>query len=169
VRQIIIGIVGGHFCNTTPGAMQMAEEVGATLARRGMALICGGGDGVMEAACRGCREAGGTTLGVLKGNCSAEGNQHLDYAILTSMDVASNNIIVWTAAGLIAFDGRYGTLNEVALALDFGKPLVMVGRPGLLNVPAVTAENFVHFDGYDLSLVPKIIDRLEAMIRGGSL
>jgi uncharacterized protein (TIGR00725 family) len=160
----IIGIVGGHSANTTPDALLLAEAVGAEVARRGYAIVCGAGDGVMEAACRGCRRAGGVTIGVLKGNRSHDANIHIDYPILTSMDVASNNIIVWTAAGLIAFDGRYGTLNEVALALDFGRPLVMVGRVGLLNVGAVTGDRFAFIEGYDLGRVSAVLDLLETMI-----
>jgi uncharacterized protein (TIGR00725 family) len=160
----IIGIIGGHSGHTTVAALQLAEAIGAEVGRRGMAVVCGGGDGVMEAACRGCRASGGVTIGVLKGNTSTEANPYIVYPILTSMDVASNNVIVWTAAGLIAFDGRYGTLNEIALALDFGRPLVLVGREGLLNVAAVTSDRFSFVDLCGPAGAPAILDRLEEMI-----
>ena len=45
-----------------------AEAVGAELARRGAVVVCGGLGGVMEAACRGAKGAGGTTLGILPGD-----------------------------------------------------------------------------------------------------
>ena len=167
MARSIIGIIGGHLHHTTPSALALAEEVGAELARRGMAVICGGGDGVMEAACRGCRRAGGITLGVLKGNHPREANGEVELAILTSMDVASNNIIVWTAAGLIAFDGRFGTLNEIALALDFGKPLVVVGQPELLNVSAIRAKNFALFDANGPAAAREIVNTLEGLIMRG--
>jgi uncharacterized protein (TIGR00725 family) len=162
--RTIIGIIGGRLHNTSPEALPFAEQVGAELARRGLAIVCGGADGIMEAACRGCQKAGGVTFAVLKGNRTKEANAFVDYAILTSMDVASNNIIVWTAAGLIAFDGRYGTLNEIALALDFGKPLVTTGTQRLLQVDCVDSPYFAHFDGYDQDRIPQIVDHLIAMI-----
>lgn len=167
--KTIIGIIGGHVRNTTPEALALAEMVGAELGRRGYAVVCGGYDGVMEAACRGCKQAGGTTLGILKGNDPRQANPYVDYAIPTSMDVASNNIIVWASAGVVAFDGRYGTLNEMALALDFGRPLVALGRQRLLNVANVASDRFAHFEGYDAARVPSIIDHLETMleVRGG--
>jgi uncharacterized protein (TIGR00725 family) len=162
----IVGIIGGHSHNTNPQALEMATAVGAELGKRGFAIVCGGYDGVMEAACRGCKQAGGTTIGILKGNSRTGVNPHVDYAIVTSMDVASNSIIVWTAQSLVAFDGRYGTLNEMALALDFGKPLVTVGAHTLLRVQGIDTERFAHYEGYEPARVPEIIDRLEYMMRG---
>lgn len=161
----LVGIVGGHLANTTEPALHLAEAVGEELARRGYGVVCGGFDGVMEAACRGAKRAGGTTVGILKGNDWRAGNAWLDIPILTSMDVACNNVLVWTAMGLIGFDGRYGTLNELALALDFGRPLVTVGRHELLNVAGVRSTRFSHFEGYDLALVPEVVDRLEALMK----
>jgi uncharacterized protein (TIGR00725 family) len=163
--KTIIGIIGGHACNTTPDALLLAERVGAELGRRGFAIVCGGYDGIMEAACRGCKESGGTTIGILKGSDPSHANKYIDYAIPTSMDVASNNIIVWSSSGVIAFDGKYGTLNEMALALDFGKPLISLGRHQLLNVANVTSDKFIHHEGYDLTRVLEIIDCLESMLR----
>lgn len=160
----IIGIIGGQTHNTTEGALRMAEHIGVELARRGLALVCGGGNGVMEAACRGCQQAGGVTLGLLKGNDTREANPYVDFAIPTSMDVASNNIIVWAAAGVLAFDGRYGTLNEIALALDFGKPLVVIGDQYLLNITQVNTKRFAHYKGYDIARASEILDQLQHMI-----
>lgn len=161
----MIGIIGGHLHNTNEHALEFAERVGAEIARRGMAVICGGEDGVGEAACRGCKEAGGVAIGILKGNVLSGQRPHLDYAILTSMDVASNNILIWSSAGILALDGKYGTLNEIALALDFGKPLISVGTHRYLKEHNVDAERFVHYEGYDSSRAPEILDRLESMIR----
>ncbi|HET7232364.1 MAG TPA: hypothetical protein VFJ16_20320 [Longimicrobium sp.] len=163
-RRTIIGIIGGHARNTSPEAARFAEAVGTEIGRRGMAIVCGDSDGVAAAACRGCQAAGGMTLSVLKGNDARVSHAHVDFPIVTSMDVASNNVIVWTAAGLIAFDGRYGTLNEIALALDFGKPLVTTGRPGLLRVEEVSSPWFAHFDGYDCGRAPEIVDHLLNLI-----
>lgn len=163
-RRTIIGIIGGHARNTSPEAERFAEAVGAEIGRRGMAIVCGDSDGVAAAACRGCQAAGGTKLAVLKGNDPRVAHPHVDFPVVTSMDVASNNVIVWTAAGLIAFEGRYGTLNEIALALDFERPLITTGRQALLRVEGVSSPWFAHFDGYDCGRAPEIVDQLLTLI-----
>jgi uncharacterized protein (TIGR00725 family) len=124
----LIGIIGGRAINTSAAAMETAEAVGAELAHRGLGLVCGGDDGAIEAACRGCKRAGGATLALLKGNHVGALNPHIDYAIPTSMDLARNHVILWAATGVIAFEGRYGTTSEIAVAMDIEKPLVIVGR-----------------------------------------
>jgi uncharacterized protein (TIGR00725 family) len=162
----LIGVIGGHAANTTRQAILLAERVGEEIGRRGMGVICGGEDGIMEAACRGCRGSGGVTIGVLKGNVFPAERSYLDFAILTSMDVASNNVLIWSSRGVVALDGRFGTLNEMALALDFGRPLVSIGVQRLLRPENVPPESrFTHFEGYDVDRVPGIIDHLESMIR----
>ena len=89
-------------------------------------LVCGGRDGVMEAACEGAREAGGTTVGLLPGNSRAEANRFVDIAIPTGMGEMRNALIVRTADALVAIGGKWGTLSEVALALQAGKPVFAV-------------------------------------------
>ncbi len=157
----LISIIGGHASNTMTNAMDLAEAVGEELGRRGYSIVCGGGNGIMEAACRGCRRSGGLAIGILKGNDLAEGNLELDIAIPTSLDVASNNIVVWAGLGIMAFPGRYGTLNETALALDFGKPIVALGYQFLLAPEAVTAPNFRHLPE---STATEAVDALEQLI-----
>ena len=51
--KTIIGIIGGHLHNTSPQAVPFAAAVGAELGRRGLAIVCGGENGIMEASCRG--------------------------------------------------------------------------------------------------------------------
>jgi len=114
----------------------LAEAVGEQIAKHGAGLICGGGDGIMEAACRGTRKAGGTAIGVLKFSRPDEANPYIDFAIPTSMDLARNNIIIWAASGVIAFEGRYGTATEIALAMDVQKPIVVVGNHTILREEA---------------------------------
>jgi uncharacterized protein (TIGR00725 family) len=160
----VIALIGGHAGNASEEALSLAEELGAEIGRRDMALICGGYNGVMEAGCRGCKKSGGVTIGVLKGNSTTTENPYVDYAIATSMDVASNNIIIWSGAGVVACDGGYGTLNEIALALDFCKPLVLTGSHPLLNISRIRSAKLAHFPGYDTRCIVQIIDRLVSMI-----
>jgi uncharacterized protein (TIGR00725 family) len=98
--------------------------VGRELAGRGAVLVCGGLGGVMEAACRGAKEAGGTTVGILPGADRAAANEFVDIAIPTGLGEARNALVVRAADALIAVGGGYGTLAEIALALKAGKRVV---------------------------------------------
>jgi uncharacterized protein (TIGR00725 family) len=103
---------------------QLAEEVGRLIARRGALLVSGGLGGVMEAACRGAKSEGGTTVGILPGNSRAGANAYLDVALPTGMGEARNALVVRAANVVIAVAGEYGTLSEIALALRIGTPVV---------------------------------------------
>ena len=105
----------------------MAEAVGRALAEAGAILICGGRGGVMAAACRGAKSAGGLTIGVLPGDSAAEANPYVDIPIVTGMGEARNIIIVRTAHAVIAVGGEFGTLSEIAFALKLGRPVVGLG------------------------------------------
>ena len=87
-------------------------------------LVCGGLGGVMEAACRGARSVGGTTIGILPGSERAEANDYVETAIATGMGEARNAIVVATADAVVAVGGEFGTLSEIALALKAGKAVI---------------------------------------------
>lgn len=119
---MIIGVIGGE--QARPEALRLAESVGREIALRGATLICGGRGGVMEAACRGAREAGGQTIGVLPGTDRSEMNPYVSLPIVTGIGRARNLIIVLSADAIVAVDGGYGTLSEIGFALAFGRPVV---------------------------------------------
>ncbi len=119
---MIVAVIGGE--DASEATLAQAEAVGRELARRGGTLICGGRGGVMEAACRGAREAGGHTIGVLPGTDRGEMNPYVELPIVTGIGRARNLIIVLTADALIAIDGGYGTLSEIGYALAYGKPVI---------------------------------------------
>lgn len=121
----IIAVIGG--ARPTPEEAATAEAVGRALAQAGATLICGGLGGVMEAACRGAKSAGGLTVGILPGTDPGEANPYVDIPIVTGMRCARNIIIARTAQAVIAIGGSYGTLSELAYALNFGKPVVGLG------------------------------------------
>lgn len=104
-----------------------AEVVGGAVAAAGADLVCGGLGGVMEAACRGARAAGGRTIGILPGGERAEANPAVDVAIPTGMGEARNAVLVRTADALVAVAGGWGTLSEIALAVKLARPVVGVG------------------------------------------
>jgi uncharacterized protein (TIGR00725 family) len=107
-----------------PDLVTAAESVGRALAGRGAVVVCGGLGGVMEAACRGAKEADGTTVGLLPGSDRAQANRYVDVAVPTGLGEARNALVVRTADALVAVGGGYGTLSEIALALRAGKAVV---------------------------------------------
>ena len=102
----------------------MAEEVGRLLAEAGAIVVTGGRSGVMEAASKGAREAGGTTLGILPGADRREANDWVAVAVPTGMGEARNALVVRAADGVVAVGGAWGTLSEIALARKTDKPVV---------------------------------------------
>lgn len=140
----VIGVIGESvFSDAAHEAL--AEDVGRRIAAAGAALVCGGLGGVMEAACRGARQAGGRTLGILPGADRTEANPFVEIAVPTGMGQGRNYLIVLTADALIAIGGGFGTLSEIALALRAGKPVVGLrtwdaSRRGL-RAPLVTASS----------------------------
>lgn len=105
----------------TPGECGAAYAAGWTIAGNGAVLVCGGLGGVMEAACRGAKEAGGTTVGILPG--TEGGCPRLDITIRTGLGHARNILVVLSADAVIAVGGSYGTLSEIAIALKVGRPV----------------------------------------------
>ncbi len=98
----------------------------------------------MEAACRGAKEAGGTTVGILPGSDRSDANPFVDIAIATGLGEARNSIIVRAADALVAVGGGYGTLSEIALALRGSKRVVGLGTWDIDGVePADSPENAV--------------------------
>ena len=104
-----------------------AEAIGRELAARGAVLGCGGLGGVMAAACRGARAAGGTTVGLLPGGDRGDANPDVEVAIPTGMGELRNGLIVRAADAVIAVGGEYGTLSEIGFALKLGRPVVGLG------------------------------------------
>jgi uncharacterized protein (TIGR00725 family) len=118
----IIAVIGANSCDDR--IYHLAEQVGAALAQKNLIIICGGLGGVMEGACKGAKSKNGMTIGILPGNNTGEANPYVDIAIATGMGVARNIIIVRSALGVIAINGKYGTLSELAYALQLNKPIV---------------------------------------------
>lgn len=126
-HRLVIGVMGPAACDDATAAL--ARAVGRGVAERGAVLLTGGRSGVMEAACRGAREAGGTTLGILPGAAAAESppNPFVDIALFTGLGEARNSVNVCASDAIIAIGGGFGTLSEIALALKARKPLVLLG------------------------------------------
>ena len=105
---------------------RIAREVGRYVARSGAVLVCGGLGGVMEQACRGAREEGGTTIGVLPTGSRQDANPYVDFSIVTGLGEARNSVVARSSDGLVAVGGSYGTLSEIAFALKLCKPVAAI-------------------------------------------
>lgn len=120
--RVQIAVIGGGRCSARVAGL--AEQVGAEIGRRGATLVCGGLSGVMEAAARGARSAGGLTVGVLPSYDRRSGNGWLDVFIPTGFGHGRNVIVVASGDAVIALPGESGTASEIALALTLGRCVV---------------------------------------------
>ncbi len=130
-----ISVVGGS--TVTERQYGMAREVGRLLATNGHEVVCGGRTGVMEAVCRGAREEGGRTIGILPGSDRRAANSYVETPIATGMGNARNALVVLNGDAAIAIDGGTGTLSEIALALDYGRSVAALDTPRVEGVPGI--------------------------------
>jgi hypothetical protein len=121
-HKMIIGVIGDSSCS--PEEAKLAETVGELLAQQGVAVICGGLGGVMEAVCRGAKSKGGLTVGILPGQDSSMANPWVDIPVVTGIGEARNVAVVKSAQAVIAIGGNYGTLSEIAYALKSNIPVI---------------------------------------------
>ena len=117
-----ISVIGAGTCDEH--IYRIAETVGKLIAQKGAILITGGLGGVMEAASKGAKEAGGTTVGILPGFSKDDANAYVTIPVTTGLSHARNVIVVRSADAVIAVSGEYGTLSEIAIALKLGKPVI---------------------------------------------
>jgi uncharacterized protein (TIGR00725 family) len=101
-----------------------AEEVGRRLAEAGAVVVCGGLGGVMEAAARGAREAGGEVIGIVPTESPADANPHVTHVVATGIGHARNLAVVASGEAVIAIGGEWGTLAEIGFARRLGRPVV---------------------------------------------
>ena len=106
-----------------------AEEVGRLLAERGCTVVMGGLGEVMEAAARGAKKAGGTTIGILPGESRADANEWIDHAVVTGIGHARNLAVAASGDAVIAVGGSWGTLAEIGFAVRLGRRVVVL-EPG---------------------------------------
>jgi uncharacterized protein (TIGR00725 family) len=121
-KKIFIGVIGAGGCSDD--VYELAEEVGERIAEAGAVLVCGGLGGVMEAASKGAKKQGGTTIGILPGIDKNYASPYIDFPIVTGLGEGRNLLVVRNSDAVIAFPGEYGTLSEIAFCLKLGKPVV---------------------------------------------
>ena len=139
--NMIVGVIGGSRGDKKTAGM--AYEVGKLLAERQALVVCGGMGGVMEAVCQGVADADGVSVGILPTDDTSEANYYVSVPIATGMGIARNFIIARTAEVLIAIDGSYGTLSEMGIALNIGKPVIALDTWELDKAGFVNPELFI--------------------------
>ncbi len=126
-QKLLIGVVGAG--EASEQGRRLAQEVGQLLAERDAVLVCGGLGGIMDAAAQGCYDAGGEVVGILPGESAASANPFVTLPIVTNLGHARNVVIAHTARAVIAIEGEYGTLSEIAISLKLGRPVVLLHSP----------------------------------------
>jgi uncharacterized protein (TIGR00725 family) len=137
-QKTTVSVIGshGHYVKVE----QLAHKVGKIVAEMGCILVCGGLAGVMEAASRGAKEAGGLTIGLLPGKDKADANPYIDIALPTTIGYARNAIVAGSADIIIALPGSHGTNSEICYGLVFGRPVIDLGGwniPGMISIKGI--------------------------------
>jgi uncharacterized protein (TIGR00730 family) len=111
-------------------------KLGAALARRGFAVITGGGPGIMEAVNKGCHDAGGLSVGCNIELPSEQSlNRYVDLGVEFRYFFVRQNMFVKYARGFVIFPGGIGTLDELFESLTLAQtgkiehfPIVLFGK-----------------------------------------
>jgi len=125
-QKITISVIGGHDANKE--VEKLSHEIGRIVAEVGAILVCGGLFGVMKAASKGAKEAGGTTIGLLPGKDKSEANPYIDIALPTSFGYARNAAVACSADIIVALPGSHGTNSEICYGLVYGRPVIDMGN-----------------------------------------
>ena len=132
-KPLVIGVIRGH--EAPMEILEDARRIGEEIARRGHVLLTGGGAGVMKAASEGAFRAGGLVLAVIPSDRvrPLEGypNEFVDITICTGMADARNAINAKTPHIIIAIDGGWGTISEIAHAMRSGTPVIGLKTPAI--------------------------------------
>ena len=126
-REAAYVAVIGPGDDATVEDVRIARELGSLLAARNAIVVCGGLNGVMAAVCEGAADGHGLTVGLLPGRDRAAGNRHLSVVLPTGMGELRNGLVIAMCDVVIATGGSWGTLSEIALALQTGKPTIAIG------------------------------------------
>ena len=130
-QKLQIVILGASKVICTKKAYNFAYEIGRELALENCVVLTGGGMGVMEAALKGAKEVGGTTLAIIPWNDRKKVNAYADVVVDTGMGWSRDEINLLSCDGAIIVGGGAGTLNEATYAYMLKKPIVsLIGSGG---------------------------------------
>ena len=138
-RRRVLAVIGPGSGETRDAPVpenirEVAYEVGRLAVEAGFRLATGGLGGVMAAASEGAHAAAGyregDVIGIVTGREHAEANPYVDIVIPSGMGIARNLLLVSTADVVVAIAGGAGTLSEIALAWQLGRPIVALEGAG---------------------------------------
>jgi uncharacterized protein (TIGR00725 family) len=129
-RRAQVSVVGFNADSCTDVAREAAYQVGRAIAREGGVVVCGGLGGVMEAACRGARDAGGSSVGIVPSADPSQANRYCDIVVATGLGKSRDFLVAYSGDAMVVVGGGAGTLIEVAAAYQAGKPVVAVRGTG---------------------------------------
>lgn len=127
-----ISVFGGRDINRT--TYNDTVQIGQKLARENYLVFCGGGFGVMEAISKGVYKESGTVIGILKGITLNEANKFLSIPIATGMDIGRNVLLAYNCDAAVAISGKYGTMSEIAYAMQLNKPVIGYNTLSINNI-----------------------------------
>ncbi len=130
MRKLQIGVIGYNDDRCSEVAREIAYKVGKEIALSGSVLICGGLGGVMEAACKGAKEANGNTVGIIPQDKFSFANQFCDIVICSGIGFARDFIVATSSDGIIAVGGGIGTLIEMSVGYMIKKKIVAISASG---------------------------------------
>jgi uncharacterized protein (TIGR00725 family) len=130
VRKLQIAVIGYNNDRCTDEARRIAYEIGKEIACAGAILMCGGLGGVMESACKGAKENGGTTVGIIPQEEFSYANEFCDIVICTGIGHARDFVVGSSADGIIAIGGGVGTLIEMGVGYMTYKTIVAIAGSG---------------------------------------
>ncbi len=138
-----VGIIGGNLPDTL--SLENAERMGELIAKNGYILVNGGMKGVMEASARGAKSVNGLVIGILPGKSRDDCNSYVDIAIPTGLGYMRNPLVILNSDIVVAIDGGYGTLSEIAYTQIYNRPVFGLNTWNIKGVvPLSTPEEVIN-------------------------
>jgi len=151
IAQPAVTVYGSARITSGDPAYERAREIGRRLAEAGFAVVTGGGPGIMEAANRGCQEAGGLSIGFnIELPHEQDANPYLDRELTFKHFYARKTMLVKAAEGFVLCEGGFGTLDELF------ESLVLIQTGKILHFPVVLVGT-AHWSGLQSWIEEKLI------------
>ena len=120
--KAVVSVIGASEINKE--IEEKTIEIGRLLAINNYAIACGGLTGVMEAICKGAKEEGGFTIGIIPYTEKSMANKYVDVVIPCPFSQARNIVVVLAGDICLAISGKAGTLSEICFAWIYNKPII---------------------------------------------
>ncbi len=126
-RRPLLAVIGAASIEQTQ--QQLGVSLGKAVIEAGFRLVTGGMGGMMAAVSQGAHQAHcyceGDVLGIIPSYDTTQANPWVDIVIPSGMQLARNVLVVASADVVIGIGGGSGTLSELALAWQLGKPVIV--------------------------------------------